>query len=86
MEPRSQEEIDKEYAELCTKYGDIAQKLYHLEDQEKQAEVKIEEQLESIRLQFAQARGSFESELIKIKSRWKEMQVEVQSRLSQSNI
>jgi len=82
---RHQEEIDKEYAELCTKFGDFSQKLQHLEEQEAKAEEHFEEQKEAVRLQFAQARGGLTTELLKIQSRWKELQVEISSELSQSN-
>ena len=82
---RTQEEIDKEYADLCTKFGDLSQKLNHLAEQEKQAEEHFEEQKEAMRLTFAKERGGMESECLKIKNRWKELQVEVQSRVPQSN-
>ena len=76
-----QEDIDREYAELCTKFGDASQKLQHLEDQEQIAEEKLHEEAEKVRLMFAQARGQLETELIKIRNRWKELQSEVQSRV-----
>ena len=75
--------IDKEYADLCIKFGDISQKLQHLEEQESIAEEKLHDEAEKVRLTFAQARGSLETDLIKIRNRWKELQVEVQSRLPQ---
>lgn len=77
------ESIDKEYAELCTKFGDLSQKLQHLEEQEQIAEEKLYEEAEKVRLAFAQARGQLETELIKIRNRWKELQIEVQSQLPQ---
>ena len=78
-----QTDIDKEYAELCTLFGDASQKLQHLEEQEQIAEEKLHEEAEKVRLAFAQARGQLETQMIKIRNRWKELQVEVQSRLPQ---
>lgn len=82
---RHKDEIDKEYAELCTKYGDLSQKLIHLAEQEKQAEAHFEEQKENIRMEFAKARGQIGPEIRKIEHRWKELQVEIQSTVSQGN-
>ena len=78
------EAIDREYAELCTKFGDASQKLQHLQSQETLAEAKLAEEAEKVRLMFAEARGTLEAEIRKIRSRWKELQLEAQSTVPNS--
>lgn len=86
MEPRSQEEIDKEYAELCTKYGDLSQKKMHIETEKVKVLKQFNEQITEFEGQIEIQLVEMDRELSKIRKRWKELQVEIQSRLSQSNV
>ena len=80
---RDSKDIDKEYADLCIKFGDISQKLQHLDDEETQAQEKLSEEKGRISLIYADLRKGMRTELQNIRNRWRELQVEVQSRLPQ---
>lgn len=67
------ESIDKEYAELCTKYGDISQKILHLEDQESKALDALHEQIEKTEQAYVEARIPLRKELNAIEARWQEL-------------
>lgn len=85
MEPRSQEEIDKEYAELCTKYGDLSQKKLHIETEKVKVLKNFNEQITEYEGQIETHLVEIDRELSKIRKRWKELQIEVQGRVPQSN-
>ena len=67
------EQIDKEYADLCLKYGDISQKILHLESQEQIQLQALESQKEAYEQAYLQARLPLRKELNQIETRWKEL-------------
>lgn len=67
------EQIDKEYGELCLKYGDLSQKILHLEDQENKAYQVLESQKEQIEKSYVAARLPLRKELKAIEDRWQEL-------------
>lgn len=67
------ESIDREYAELCTKYGDISQKIFHLEQEEQKVQEALQEQIEKTEQAFVEARLPLRKELNKIEARWVEL-------------
>jgi len=67
------QEIDKEYADLCLKYGDITQKIIHLESQEQQVIKEWQEKLDKIEESYVQARLPLRKELRQIEARWIEL-------------
>ncbi len=67
------EQIDKEYADLCLKYGDISQKILHLESQEQIQLEALESQKEAYEKAYVQARVPLRKELNQIETRWKEL-------------
>ena len=67
------ETIDKEYADLCLKYGDISQKIIHLEDQEQKVIEEWNDKLKKIEDTYAQARLPLRKELRQIETRWVEL-------------
>lgn len=78
------EQIDKEYGELCLKYGDISQKILHLEDQENKALEALESQKTQLEKSYVAARLPLRKELKAIEDRWielKKMVTELESSL-----
>lgn len=67
------EQIDKEYGELCLKYGDISQKILHLEDQENKALEALESQKTQLEKSYVAARLPLRKELKAIEDRWVEL-------------
>lgn len=67
------EQIDKEYADLCLKYGDVSQKIIHLEEQEKTQLEALESQKEAYERAYREARLPLRKELRQIEDRWKEL-------------
>lgn len=67
------ESIDREYAELCTKYGDAYQKIEHLTEQEGIQLEALERQRHEIEQAYAKARLELVSQKIQIEARWKEL-------------
>jgi len=67
------ETIDKEYADLCLKYGDISQKIIHLEDQEQKVIEEWNDKLKKIEESYIQARFPLRKELRQIETRWLEL-------------
>lgn len=73
------EQIDKEYGELCLKYGDISQKILHLEDQENKALEALESQKTQLEKSYVAARLPLRKELKAIEDRWIELKKMVES-------
>jgi len=67
------EQIDKEYADLCLKYGDVSQKIIHLEEQEKAQLEALESQKEAYERAYRESRLPLRKELRQIEDRWKEL-------------
>jgi len=67
------ETIDKEYADLCLKYGDISQKIIHLEGQEQKVIEEWNDKLKKIEESYVQARLPLRKELRQIETRWLEL-------------
>lgn len=67
------ETIDKEYADLCLKYGDITQKIIHLEDQEQKVIEEWNDKLKKIEDSYVEARLPLRKELRQIETRWLEL-------------
>lgn len=77
MGKRHKDEINQEYAQLCTQYGDISQKLKALESQEKDALTALELKIHNVKVEVAQIRVSLTKEREKIEERWDELKVEM---------
>ena len=67
------ESIDKEYAELCTKYGDACQKIDHLTEQEGIQLEALDKQRHEIEQAYAKARIELVKQKLQIEARWKEL-------------
>jgi hypothetical protein len=67
------ESIDKEYADLCLKYGDLSQKIQHLEEEEIKAIDALNEQIDQTEQAYIKARVPLRKELTQIEERWKEL-------------
>lgn len=81
---RNREDIDQEYTATCTRYGHLAQEKENLRKQKVQILNQIEEHRQTVEAQFESEIVKIDLELKKIKDRWQELKVEVQSLIPQS--
>lgn len=74
---RTKEEIDQEYANLCLEYGDISQKIIHLERQEKDALSSLDLQKDKVKQEISQATIPLNRRTRDIMVRWQALQSEL---------
>lgn len=77
MGRRHKDEINQEYAQICTQYGDLSQKLLALESEEKDAVTALEIKIHNVQSEVAQIRVNLTSERNKIEERWKQLKEEL---------
>jgi hypothetical protein len=82
---RTKEEIDKEYADLCTKYGHTSQEIDYITRQGELIKAKLEEQIEEAKAASEGAAVTLNAELRRIAQRWVELREELEAQSTVSN-
>jgi archaellum component FlaC len=82
---RTREEIDKEYADLCTKYGHTSQEINFVERQASLIKAKLEEQIEEAKAASEGAVVTLNAELRRIAQRWVELREELEAQSTVPN-
>ena len=76
---RTREEIDKEYADLCTQFGHTSQEINFVERQASLIIAKLEEQIEEAKAASEGKVVTLNAQLRKIYSRWIELREELEA-------
>jgi hypothetical protein len=72
---RTREEIDKEYAELCTKYGHLCQQILSIKSQKEELQEAHDKNIE----QCEESEKSLEVELVAIEMAWKQLKEDIKA-------
>lgn len=82
---QTKEEIDKEYADLCTKFGHTSQEISFIERQASLIKAKLEEQIEETKAASEGKIVTLNAELRKIYVRWIELREELEAQSTVQN-